>query len=107
MNNNNASQQIRLASQNGPARATNDGGGPLLRDAPGDRQAGAKTSAAAGATGSTGAANQSVCCPIWALAMELLDLSQAQPRDQSRHDHLLGPPSSLAYLLAPAAELDR
>ena len=54
-------------------------------------------------------ANQSqVCCPIWALAMELLDASQAQPRDQSRHDHLLGPPSSLAYLLAPiCAQPDR
>lgn len=35
--------------------------------------------------------------------MNELDASQRQPRDQSAHAHLVGPPSSLAWLVAPAA----
>ena len=40
-------------------------------------------------------------CPIWALAMELLDASEGQPRDQATHAHLLGPPSPQSFLMAP------
>lgn len=40
-------------------------------------------------------------CPIWALAMELLDTAQAQPRDQSPWAHLVGAPSSQPFQLAP------
>ena len=36
--------------------------------------------------------------------MELLDANQAQPRDQGADSHLLGPPSGLAYLLAPSQQ---
>lgn len=44
---------------------------------------------------------QQICCPVWALAMHRLDALQGQPRDHHRHAHLVGPPSSLSFLLAP------
>lgn len=41
-----------------------------------------------------------ICCPVWSFAMDQLDASQRQPRDQSAFSHLIAAPAALGYLLA-------
>lgn len=45
---------------------------------------------------------QQLWCPVWALAMDILDARQSQPREQQAHaQQLVGPPSPAPFLLGP------
>lgn len=44
-----------------------------------------------------------ICCPIWSYAMDQLDASQEQPRDQTPFTHLISAPAAQGYLLAKPA----